>query len=113
MVRVLTMCLSFALIVFGLGGLFHNAPLWLVILDFVGGGIGLILDGFLWATQGRFSIIVAFAMSVAMVVLFFAAIVTNATPWLTWCTFGVGAAFFAVGCARAFSPSMYAGDLEP
>ena len=112
MVRVFGMCLSLALIVFGVAGVTVGAPTWLIVLDIVGGVIGLGLDAFLWVTQGRWSVIIAFAMATALVVLFFAAIATGAPAWLSWCSFGVGAAFFAVGCARAFARSLYAGELE-
>ncbi|HXU71268.1 MAG TPA: hypothetical protein VN947_18165 [Polyangia bacterium] len=110
MVRVFTLCLSLALIVLGVAGVMHGAPLWLVALDFAVGGIGIVLDAILLATQGRWSVIVAFAMSVGLVILFFAGIVGGAAPWFAWSIFAVGALFFAVGCARAFSASMYAGD---
>ena len=114
MVRVLGLCLSLALIVFGVMGVTLGAATWLIVLDFIAGAIGLGLVAFLWRTEGRASVIVAFGMSLALVVLFFASMVANANPVLSWCIFGVGAAFFAVGCARAFSGSMYAGDLlEP
>ena len=112
MVRVFGLCLSLALMAFGVVGATTGAPLWLVALDFVGGGIGLVLDAILWATQGRWSVIVAFAMATALVVLFFAGVVANAPPWLSWSIFGVGTAYFAVGCARAFAPSLYAGEIE-
>ncbi len=112
MVRVFGLCLSLALIVFGVAGVTNGAPVWLIVLDFIGGGVGLALDAVLWATQGRWSVIVAFAMATALVVLFFAGIVTGSSPWLSWCIFGVGAAFFAIGCARAFSRSMYGGELD-
>jgi len=112
MVRVLALCLSLALFVLGVAGVTLGAPTWLIVLDFIGGAIGFGLDAVLWATQGRWSVIVAFAMATALVVLFFAGIVTNATPWLSWSIFGIGAAFFAIGCARAFAHSMYGGELE-
>ncbi len=112
MVRVLALCLSMALFVLGVAGVTNGAPTWLVVLDFIGGGIGFALTAFLWATQGRWSVIVAFGMAVALVVLFFAGIVTNATPWLSWSIFAVGVLFFAVGCGRAFARSMYGGELE-
>jgi hypothetical protein len=51
-------------------------------------------------------------MATALVVLFFAGIVANAAPWMSWCIFGIGVAFFAVGCARAFSRSLYGGEIE-
>ena len=56
--------------------------------------------------------IVSFAMATALVVLFFAGVVANATPWLSWSIFGIGAAFFAIGCARAFVGSMYGGEIR-
>jgi hypothetical protein len=113
MVRVLGLCLSLALIVFGVMGVTLGAAPWLIALDFVAGAIGLGLVAFLWHTQGRSSVIVAFGMALGLVVLFFAAMVANASPVLSWLIFGVGAAFFAIGCARAFSGSMYGGELEP
>ena len=112
MVRVLALCLSLALFVLGVAGVTLGAPTWLIVLDFIGGAIGFGLDAVLWATQGRWSVIVAFAMATALVVLFFAGIVTNATPWLSWSIFGIGAAFFAIGCARAFARTLYGGELE-
>jgi hypothetical protein len=111
MVRVLTLCLSLALIVFGVAGVTLGAPLWLIGLNFAAGAIGLALDGMLWMTQGRWSILVAFGMATALVMLAFVGVITSATPWLSWTIFGVGAAFFVTGCARALSPSLYAGDL--
>mgnify|MGYP001547371122 FL=1 len=112
MVRVFALCLSLALIVFGVVGVTLGAALWLVVLDFVAGAVGLGLDALLWTTQGRWSVLVAFAMSTALVVLFFIAVVAGASPWLSWAIFGVGAAFFAVGSARAFSRSLYGGELH-
>jgi len=112
MVRVLALCLSLALFVLGVAGVTLGAPTWLVVLDFVGGAIGFALDALLWATQGRWSVIVAFGMATALVVLFFAGIAANATPWLSWSIFAVGVAYFAIGCARAFARSMYGGELE-
>ena len=112
MVRVLALCLSLALVMFGVAGVTLGAPLWLVALDFVAGAIGLALDVVLWSTQGRWSVIVAFAMATALVVLFFAGIVADATAWMSWCIFAVGVAFFAIGCARAFSRSLYGGQIE-
>ncbi|HEY2749035.1 MAG TPA: hypothetical protein VGL86_30650 [Polyangia bacterium] len=110
MVRVFTLCLSLALVVLGVAGVMHGAPTWLVALDFVAGAIGVGLDMLLLATRGRWSVLVAFAMSTGLVVLFFAAIVAGVMPWLAWSIFAAGAAFFAIGCARAFSRSLYAGD---
>jgi len=112
MVRVFGLCLSLALVMLGVMGVTLGAPVWLIALDFVGGAVGLALDAVLWATQGRWSVIVSFAMATALVVLFFAGVVANATPWLSWSIFGVGAAFFAIGCARAFARSMYGGEIE-
>jgi hypothetical protein len=112
MVRVFALCLSLALVVFGVVGVTLGAAHWLVALDFVAGAIGLALAAVLWHTQGRWSVIVAFGMATALVVLFFASMATGAPPSLSWCIFGVGAAFFAVGCARAFSRGMYGGELE-
>jgi hypothetical protein len=112
MVRVFAMCLSMALIILGVAGATLGAAHWVIALDFIAGAIGLGLDALLWATQGRSSVIVAFGMSTALVVLFFAAVVTNVAPWMSWCIFAVGAAFFAIGCARAFSRSMYGGEIE-
>ena len=112
MVRVLGLCLSLALIIFGVMGVTLGAATWLIALDLVAGAIGLGLVAFLWHTQGRSSVIVAFGMAVALVVLFFAAMATGANAVLSWCIFFVAAAFFAIGCARAFAGSMYAGELE-
>ncbi len=112
MVRVFTLCLSLALAVLGVVGITVGAPTWLVALDFVAAAIGVGLDAILWATQGRWSIIVAFAMSAALVALFFAGVVTNAAGWLSWSLFAIAVAFFAMGCARAFSPSMAGGELR-
>jgi hypothetical protein len=112
MVRVLTLCLSMALIMFGVAGVTLGAAHWLLAVDFVAGAVALGLDALLWSTQGRWSVIVAFGMATALVVLFFAGIATNASPWLSWSIFGTGAAFFAIGCARAFSRSMYGGEIE-
>jgi len=112
MVRVLAMVLSVALIVFGVAGVAYGAAHWLIALNFVAGAIGLGLDAMLWRTEGRWSVIVSFAMATALVVLFFAGIVTNASPSLSWMTFAVGVAFFAIGCARAFTRSLWGGDLE-
>jgi hypothetical protein len=106
------LCLSLALIIFGVMGVTLGAPTWLIALDFIAGAVGLVLGWFLWRTQGRSSVIVAFGMATALVVLFFVSIATGGNAVLSWCIFGVGAAFFAVGCARAFSPSMYGGELE-
>jgi hypothetical protein len=100
-----------ALIVFGVIGVTTGAPTWMVALDFAAGGIGVGLDAILWLTQGRWSIIVAFAMSAALVALFFAGVVANVPPWLSWSIFAVSVAFFAIGCARAFSSNMYGGEL--
>ena len=110
MVRVFTLCLSMALVVLGVAGVMRGAPTWLVTLDFLMGAIGIGLDMLLLATRGRWSVLVAFTMSTALVVLFFAGVVASAAPWLTWSIFAAGAAFFAIGCARAFSRTMYAGD---
>jgi hypothetical protein len=112
MVRVFALCLSLALIVFGVLGVSLGAAHWLIALDFVAGAVGLGLDALLWSTQGRWSVVVAFAMSTALVVLFFIGIVAGAAPWLSWSIFGVGAAFFAIGCARAFSRSLYGGEVR-
>jgi hypothetical protein len=112
MVRVLALCLSLALIIFGVVGVTMGAAHWLIALDFVAGAIGLGLDAFLWRTQGRWSVVVSFAMATALVVLFFAGIAANASPVVSWLTFAVGVAFFAIGCARAFGRSMYGGELE-
>jgi hypothetical protein len=106
------LCLSFALAVLGVIGIYVGAPAWLIALDFVAAAIGVGLDIMLWATQGRFSIIVAFAMSAGLVVIFFSGVVANAAPWLAWSIFAIAVAFFAMGCARAFSPSMAAGELR-
>jgi hypothetical protein len=110
MVRVFTLCLSLALIVLGVAGVMRGAPMWLIVLDFAVGGIGIALDAILLVTRGKFSVLVAFGMATALVVLFFAAVVTSVAPWLAWSIFAVGVLFFAIGCARAFSPSLYAGD---
>ena len=111
MVRVLTLCLSLALVMFGLVGVTLGAAPWLVALDFVAGAVGLGLDAFLWSTEGRWSVIVAFGMATLLVLLFFGGVVADAAPWLSWSIFGVGTAFFALGCGRAFSRSMYAGEI--
>ena len=113
MVRVFALCLSLALLMFGVVGVTLGAAHWLIALDFAAGAIGLALDAVLWRTQGRWSVIVSFGMATALVVLFFASMATGAKPAFSWCIFGVGAAFFAVGCARAFAGSMYGGELEP
>jgi hypothetical protein len=110
MVRVFTLCLSLALIVLGVAGVMRGAPTWLIALDFAVGAIGIGLDMLLLATRGRWSVLVAFGMATALVVLFFAGVVAGAAPWLAWSIFAAGAAFFAIGCARAFSRSMYAGE---
>ena len=112
MVRVLTLCLSLALIMFGVVGVTLGAAHWLVAVDFAAGAIGLGLDALLWSTQGRWSVIVAFGMSTALVVLFFAGVAANAAAWMSWSIFGVAVAFFAVGCARAFAKSLYSNELE-
>ncbi len=112
MVRVLALCLSLALMVFGVIGVTLGAAPWLIVLDFAAGAVGLALDAMLWSTQGRWSIVVAFAMAAALVLLFFVGVVAGATPWLAWSIFGVGVAFFAIGCGRALSPSMYGGELR-
>lgn len=111
MVRVFTLCLSLALVVVGVAGVTSGAPTWLVTLDFIAGAVGIALDMMLLRSRGRQSVLVAFGMSTALVVLFFAGVVAGAAPWLTWAIFAMGAGFFAIGCARAFSRSMYAGDL--
>lgn len=111
MVRVFAMGLSMALIIMGVAGVTLGAPHWMIVLDFIAGAIGLGLDAMLWATQGRLSVVVSFGMATALVVLFFAAIVSNGAPWMSWGIFGVGAAFFVIGCARAFS-SFYAGEIR-
>lgn len=112
MVRVLALCLSLALIMFGVVGVTLGAAHWLIAIDFAAGAVGLGLDVLLWSTQGRWSVIVAFGMATALVVLSFVGIVSNAAPWLSWSIFGVGAAFFAIGCARAFAKTLYGGELE-
>ena len=112
MVRVFSLCLSAALFIFGTMGVTLGAPAWLIAIDFIVGAVGLGLGWFLWHTQGRSSVIVAFGMATALVVLFFAGLASGASAALSWCIFGVGAAFFAVGCARAFAPAMYGGELE-
>ncbi|HWE28244.1 MAG TPA: hypothetical protein VHB97_09595 [Polyangia bacterium] len=112
MVRVFALCLSLALLMFGVVGATLGAAHWLIGLDFAAGIIGLLLDAVLWKTQGRWSVIVSFAMATALVVLFFAGIATNAAAWLSWCIFAVGVAFFAIGCARAFARTMYGGEIE-
>ena len=112
MVRVLTLCLSLALVMFGVVGVTLGAPHWLIALDFAAGAIGLGLDVVLWSTQGRWSVIVAFGMATALVVLFFAGIVADAAPWMSWSIFATGVAFFAIGCARAFSRSLYGGEIR-
>jgi hypothetical protein len=106
------LCLSFALAVLGVVGIYLNVATWLIVLDFVAAGVGIGLDAMLWATQGRWSIIVAFVMSAALVAVFFGGVVANAAPWLCWSMFAIAVAFFAIGCARAFSPSMAAGELR-
>ena len=112
MVRIFTLCLSMALLVLGVAGVMQHAPTWLIVADFTAGTIGLGLDAFLWATQGHLSVLVAFGMATLLVVIFFVGIITGVAPWLAWSIFAIGVAFFAIGCARAFSRSMYAGDLE-
>jgi hypothetical protein len=112
MVRVFAMCLSMALLVLGVAGVTLGAPHWLIGLDFAAGAIGLGLDAMLWATQGRASVVVAFAMSTVLAVLFFVGVAANAAGWMSWGIFGVAVAFFAIGCARAFSRSMYGGEIE-
>lgn len=112
MVRVLLLCLSMALVVLGVIGLTIGAPIWLVVLDFVAAAIGLGLDAMLWATQGRWSIIVAFAMAAGLVAIFFGGVVTNAAPWLCWSMFAIAIALLAMGVARVFSPSMSGGELR-
>ena len=112
MVRVFTLCLSLALAVLGVVGLTVGAPTWLIIVDFAAAAVGVGLDALLWATQGRWSIIVAFAMSAALVAVFFSGVVVNAAPWLCWSIFAIAVAFFATGCARAFSPSLQGGELR-
>ena|SRR5437868_2481097 len=112
MVRVLALCLSLALIMFGVVGVTLGAAHWLIAVDFAAGAVGLALDALLWSTQGRWSVVVSFGMATALVVLFFIGIVANASPLLSWSLFGVGTAFFAIGCARAFARTMYGGELE-
>lgn len=112
MVRVLTLCLSLALVMFGVVGVTLGAAHWLIALDFAAGAVGLGLDVLLWSTRGRWSVIVAFAMSTALVVLFFAGIAANAAAWMSWSIFGVAVAFFGIGCARAFVRSLYSDELE-
>ena len=110
MVRVFTMCLSLALAMLGVAGIFYGAPTWLIVLDFLAAAVGIGLDALLLRTRGRWSVVVAFSMSTALVILFFAGVITGAAPWLAWSIFTIAVLFFAIGCARAFSPSMYAGD---
>jgi hypothetical protein len=112
MVRVFAMCLSMALIILGVAGVTLGAPHWLIALDFAAGALGLGLDAMLWATQGRSSVAVAFAMSTVLVLLFFVGVVANAAQWMTWGIFGIAVAFFAIGCARAFARSLYGGEIE-
>src|SRR3954464_15337168 len=102
MVRVVAMALSMALIILGIAGVTLGAAPWLIALDFAAGAIGLGLDVMLWMTQGRSSVVVAFAMSTALAVLFFGAMAANAAAWLSWSIFAIAVAFFGVGCARAF-----------
>jgi hypothetical protein len=110
MVRVFTLCFSFALLVLGVAGVIHGAPTWMIALSFAAGVIGIGLDMVLLATRGRWSVLVALGMASALIALFFAGIVGGAASWLSWSIFAVGVAFFAIGCARAFSPSLYADD---
>lgn len=112
MVRVLTLCLSFALVALGVVGIVNGAPVWMVVLDFVAAAIGFGLDALLWATQGRWSVAVAFVMSVALVALSFGGIIANAAPWLAWSMFAIAVAFFAMGWARAFSLTLSGGELR-
>jgi hypothetical protein len=112
MVRVLALCLSLALIVFGTAGVTLGAPHWQIALAFAAGAIGIVLTAILLVTQGRWSVPVAFGMAVGLVVIAVVGLFSGATPWLSWSIFGVGAGFFAIGCARALSPSMYGGELE-
>ena len=112
MVRVFAMCLSMTLVILGVAGVTLGAAPWLIALDFVAAAIGLGLDAMLWATQGRSSVAVAFGMATALAVLFFSAVAANAAGWMSWSIFAVAAAFFAIGCARAFGPSMYGGQVE-
>jgi hypothetical protein len=100
MVRVLTLCLSVALICLGVVGIWSPLPRWLVAMDFVAGGVGMLLDAVLWKTHGRYSIAVSLAMALGLVAIVFAAMVTNATSWLTWCMIGIAAAFVLVAAAR-------------
>ncbi|MGZ3441963.1 MAG: hypothetical protein ACXVDD_20725 [Polyangia bacterium] len=109
---MLAMCLSLALIILGVMGVTLGAAHWMIALDFLAGAIGLGLDAMLWATQGRASVVVAFVMSTVLVLLFFVGVLANAAPWLSWGMFGIAVAFFAIGCGRAFSKSMYGGEIE-
>jgi hypothetical protein len=110
MVRVFTLCFSLALIVLGVAGLMRGAPHWLVALNFAAGAVGIGLDMLLLRTRGRWSVLVALGMASGLIALFFAGVVAGIAPWLAWSIFAVGAMFFAIGCARAFSRSLYAGD---
>jgi hypothetical protein len=111
-VRIFTLCLSFALAVLGFAGLYLNASPWLIAIDFVAAAVGVGLDIMLWATQGRFSIIVAFAMACGLTALFFAGVVADATPWLCWTVFAIAVLFFAIGCARAFARTLSGGEIR-
>jgi len=100
-VRVLGLCFAFALLCLGVVGLTSDVPRWLVALDFTAGAIGVVLDGILWMTHGRGSVMVALGMAAGLGVLFVASVVTHQTTWLSWCILFFGGAYLALGLARA------------
>ncbi len=100
MVRVLALCLSVALICFGVVGIWSPLPRWLVAMDLVAGCVGILLDFLLWKTYGRYSVAVSLVMAMGLVAIVFAAMVTNAISWLSWCMIGIAAAFVLIAAAR-------------
>jgi hypothetical protein len=112
MVRVFAMGLSMALLIVGIAGVTLGAPHWLIAVDFAAAAVGLGLDAMLWATQGRSSVVVAFAMATVLAIIFFIGVVGNVAPWFAWSIFAIAVMFFAVGCARAFGKSPYGRRLE-
>jgi hypothetical protein len=101
-VRPLALCLSFAVILLGVVGLFSGGgvPAWMIALAFVAGGVGVALDVVAWLTGGRRSVAVALTMTALLAVLFIAGLATHVVGWMNAVVLALACAFLLLGLAR-------------
>jgi hypothetical protein len=101
MVRLLTIVVALGLVASSLAGAALHATPWLRWLDILAAGAAL---GFIWRATNGTTAAYLVGVSIFCLVLWVVGLVTVATPWLAWVTFGHGLAFLCIAILSSLAP---------